>query len=150
MTEAVEVEGSPQHHARVEQLHRAYYQAWEQGDADRAVSMWLDSDDISCTYPGIPAVTGRGAVHALVTEGIELTRGAQFLFEDLSIAVAGDLARLTCVENVVMLGSLSLEAVTDLSTSRLSVTSIFRLVAPGWRLWSHHCGPILEQEAGER
>ncbi len=72
-----------------------------------------------------------------------LTAGVQFIFEDLRIVVRGDVARLTCVENVLLPGTLSLAEMVDLPTSRLAVTSLFRAVGADWRLWTHHAGPVM-------
>lgn len=130
--------------AAVEGVHRAYYAAWERGDTAAATGLWADSDDISCTFPGLPGVVGRRAVFEQVVEGIVLTAGVQFIFEDLQIVVRGDVARLTCVENVLLPGTLTLEEMVDLPTSRLAVTSLFCAVGSDWRLWTHHCGPVMD------
>src|SRR3546814_6136824 len=83
---------------------------------------------------------------------MEFTRGIQFLFEDLRFAVRGDVARLTCIEHVLMPGDQSFEKVTDAPPSRLAVSSTLVRTEVGWRLWSHMSGPILtevEREGSE-
>src|SRR3546814_766370 len=127
----------------VEATHRAFYAAWEAADIASAAQLWLDSEDISIGFPGGPPTWGRDAVLEHLAEAMEFTRGIQFLFEDLRFAVRGDVARLTCIEHVLMPGDQSFEKVTDAPPSRLAVSSTLVRTEVGWRLWSHMSGPIL-------
>ncbi|KQY50224.1 MULTISPECIES: YybH family protein [unclassified Nocardioides] len=129
--------------AAVEAAHRAFYAAWERGDAAAALGFWIDADDISCTFPGVPGVMGRDEVRTQLSEGIELTSGIQFLFEDLNVAVRGSVAWLACVENVILPGVLTLEDVVDLPGSQLAVTSVYHRIGADWLLWCHQAGPVL-------
>ncbi|WP_246280218.1 nuclear transport factor 2 family protein [Nocardioides daedukensis] len=127
----------------VETTHRAFYAAWEAADIAAAAQLWLDSEDISIAFPGGSPTWGREAVLEQLAEAMDFTRGIQFLFEDLRFAVQGDVARLTCIEHVLMPGDRSFEEVAEAPLSRLAVSSTLVRTEVGWRLWSHMSGPIL-------
>lgn len=127
--------------AAVEAAHRAYYTAWEVADVDTLVDAWLDSEGVCCAYPGVTPVHGRRAVFAQIAEGVDLTPGIQFLFEDVVVVVRGNVARLSCVETVVS-GAFDLSDL-DLQTSRLATTTTFVGTADGWKIWTYHAGPVL-------
>lgn len=134
----------------VEAAHRAYYDAWERGDVSAVGAAWLPDDDVCCVFPGGEPTVGAAAVRAQVEEGVALTPGIQFLFEDVDVRVRGDVARLTCIENAITPGTFSLadvadfpEEMVDLPSARLAVTSTFVRTADGWKLWMHTVGPVL-------
>lgn len=127
----------------IEEVHRAFYQAWEDGDVDAALACWSRVDDISVTFPGGRPTCGHDGVRRHLVEGIELTAGIQFFFEDLRIAVRGSIARLTCIENVTMPGHFNPAEFHDLLPSRLAVSSVYVHDGEGWRIWAHMSAPIL-------
>jgi ketosteroid isomerase-like protein len=129
--------------AEVEAAHRGYYAAWEAGNLRAVADAWLEAEDVCCVFPGAEPHLGSDDVRRLVTEGVELTPGIQFLFEQVDVTVRGDVARLSCVENVVTADTFSLSDVTDLPATRMGVTSTFVRTPDGWRLWLHTVGPVI-------
>lgn len=127
----------------IEEVHRAFYQAWEAGDVDAALACWSRVDDISLTFPGGRPTWGLGGVRRHLAEGVELTSGIQFFFEDLRIAVRGNVARLTCIENVAMPGHFDLEEFPDMPLARLTGSSVYVRDPEGWRIWAHMSAPEL-------
>lgn len=133
--------------AEVEAAHRAFYEAWERGNAAAAIAQWADTEVITLAFPGCAPSHGRSDVHRLIDEAVALTPGIQFFFEDVHVWVRGETALLTCVENVLMPGQLTLAGAPDQSMSRLAVNSTYLWTTDGWRLASHMSGPVLSQEA---
>jgi ketosteroid isomerase-like protein len=71
----------------------------------------------------------------------------QFFLTNVDVGIAGDLAVVTCEENI-------LTSVTDpdgeLSRSATVVaTNLFRRRPEGWRLWAHHGSPVIAPEGEE-
>ena len=53
-----------QPHTTPQDAEDAYYDALEDGDLDRLMAVWDDSDEISCLLPMQALVQGRAAVRA--------------------------------------------------------------------------------------
>lgn len=133
----------------VERAHRDFYAAWERGDLAAMASAWLDDDGISCVFPGSEPVHG-AAVRGHWEQLLPLTQGIQFLFEQVTVTLRGDVAVLTCLENAVTPGTFQLgplapfpDEVAHLPSARLAVASTFVRTPDGWRLCHHMAGPVL-------
>lgn len=136
--------------AEVEAAHRAFYHAWEQGDLDAMLGCWLDDDEVSCVFPGAEPVHGTPAVRRQWEQLLGLTQGIQFLFEQVVVALRGDVAVLTCVESAMAPGAFELgslapfpDELAHLPSARLAVTSTFVRTADGWKVCQHMAGPVL-------
>jgi uncharacterized protein (TIGR02246 family) len=127
----------------VEAAHRAFYAAWEANDPAALCAVWHESDDICCVYPGNEPAVGREGVCDHVRGALRAAPVLQFFFSDVAVSVRGDVARLTCVENVVTADSFGADAEQGSAFAKLAVTSIFIRSDSGWKLWHHHASPIL-------
>ena len=47
-----------------EDTEAAFYEAMQQGDVDRLMSLWAEDDDVACVHPGGPRLIGLGAIRA--------------------------------------------------------------------------------------
>lgn len=114
------------------------YAAFEAGDIDRMAAVWADTDDVTCVHPGWPMLHGRGQVLRSWSVIMANTSYIQFVLTDVATALAGEVAVVTCTENVVT-------AVDDLGANALVVaTNVFRREPDGsWRLVVHHGSPVL-------
>src|SRR6058998_3357815 len=45
-------------------IEQQFYEAMQQGDIDKLMSVWADEDEIVCVHPGGPRVVGPSAVRA--------------------------------------------------------------------------------------
>lgn len=124
--------------------NEAFYDAWEAGDKAGLRSMWLDSDDIVSVHPGLEPQVGSEMLE-IFDELVDRIQGTQFFISDVSVTVAGDVARVVCVENCVTTLPLEMRLV---DYSQLGTTNLFRRTPEGWRLWHHHAGPVVRQEPG--
>ncbi len=131
----------------VEEANRALYAAVENADLDAMGELWADdeaADDVVCVHPGWPPVQGRARVlrsWALVMAG---TQYVQFFLTDLHTHVVGDVAVVTCEENI--LTGMGGSAADGLSGGRLVATNVFRRTQGGWRALLHHASPVLWRE----
>ncbi|MGH3504902.1 MAG: nuclear transport factor 2 family protein [Nocardioidaceae bacterium] len=123
------------------ETHAAFYAAFERADFDAMVDMWGDDDGIICVHPGAEPITGRAAV---VRSWMALMAGVpyiQFFLTDVQASVTGDLATVSCKENVLSAGADT--PVGAFAGGSAVATNVFRRTADGWRLWVHHSSPVL-------
>jgi len=132
--------------AAVEQANTAFYEAMERGDLDGLSALWLPGEDliVSCVHPGWPVLTGRGEVlrsYALIMANTEYI---QFFLTDVTVSMTGDIALVTCTENILSSGPAQDGGALGPLVGQLVVaTNVFRRTCDGWKLWSHHGSPVL-------
>lgn len=134
--------------AAVEAANTAFYEAMEQGDFDGITELWLDdgATPISCVHPGWPVLSGRGEVlrsYALIMANTDYI---QFFLTDVEISLAGDVAVVTCTENILSGGPAEDGASLGPLVGQLVVaTNVFRRTSEGWKVWSHHGSPVIPE-----
>jgi uncharacterized protein (TIGR02246 family) len=131
-------------HSAVESLNTAFYQAFEQGDLDLMTTIWLDDPQALCVHPGALPVTGTSAINRSWAVIMANTPYIQFFLTDVQVSVLGDVASVTCTENV-----LTADAGTDDSSfagTRAVATNVFVRSRDTWRLWIHHASPVMSVE----
>lgn len=126
--------------AAVEAANAAFYAAFEEADVDAMADIWDDEqpEALTCIHPGWPPLRGREQVLRSWSALMANTEYIQFFLTDVTVAVEGDIAVVTCTENV-------LTGVTESGGAGAAVaTNVFRRRGPhGWRLQVHHAGPLL-------
>ena len=123
------------------------YAAFEEGDVDRMEAVWDNADDVVCVHPGWPMLRGRARVLRSWSVIMANTNYIQFFLTGVETSVDGDVAIVTCEENI-------LTAVADpdgtLSQSATVVTTnLFRRRGDRWRLWLHHGSPVITPSDSE-
>ncbi|MEU6944201.1 MULTISPECIES: nuclear transport factor 2 family protein [unclassified Streptomyces] len=138
--------------AAVEAANTAFYEAMERGDFEEISTLWLDdgATPISCVHPGWPVLSGRGEVlrsYALIMANTEYI---QFFLTDVKVSLAGDVAVVTCTENILSGGPAEDGAELGPLVGQLVVaTNVFRRTFEGWKIWSHHGSPVLTETDDE-
>jgi ketosteroid isomerase-like protein len=117
------------------------YAAFEEGDIDRMEAVWDNEDDVLCVHPGWPLLRGRARVLRSWSVIMANTSYIQFFLTGIEATVEGDLAIVTCEENILTgvadeTGGLS-------ESARVVSTNVFRRRGDHWRLWLHHGSPVL-------
>ncbi len=142
--------------AEVEAANAALYAALEAGDLDALTDVWVsgaDADDVSgavCVHPGWPALRGRASVLRSYALIMAHTEYIQFFLTDVTVELLGDVALVTCTENILSGGEAEEEGeLGPLVGGRVVSTNLFRRTGDGWRLWSHHGSPVLTSGADE-
>ncbi|MFD3941197.1 nuclear transport factor 2 family protein [Streptomyces sp. NPDC058579] len=136
----------------VEAANTAFYEAMELGDFEAVSALWLDdgATPISCVHPGWPVLSGRGEVlrsYALIMANTEYI---QFFLTDVKISLGGDVAVVTCTENILSGGPAEDGAELGPLVGQLVVaTNVFRHTFDGWKIWSHHGSPVLTESDDE-
>jgi uncharacterized protein (TIGR02246 family) len=116
------------------------YEAFETADVDRMAALWDDADPeaVVCVHPGWPMLRGRDTVLRSWAAVMAGTDYIQFFLTDVRVSVLGDIAVVTCQENV-------LTEVTETSHGNAAVvaTNVFVRRAGRWRAQVHHGSPVL-------
>jgi ketosteroid isomerase-like protein len=130
--------------------NEALYAALEAGDLDALTDVWVsgaDADDVHgavCVHPGWPVLRGRASVlrsYALIMANTDYI---QFFLTDVEVEVLGEVALVTCTENILSGGEAEQEGeLGPLVGGKVVATNLFRRTGDGWRLWSHHGSPVL-------
>jgi uncharacterized protein (TIGR02246 family) len=130
--------------AAVQAANEEFYQAFEGVDLDRMHAVWDDDEDVTCIHPGWPLLRGRGRVMRSWALIFANTPYIQFFLTDVHVQVTGDIAVVTCAENI-------LTSVGDSEGDATVVaTNVFRLRDDGWRLIVHHGSPVAQREGRQQ
>ena len=132
----------------------ALYDAFETADLDLMEAVWVDgpgAEDVICVHPGWPPLRGRAQVLRSWAMIMANTTNISFVLTDVDATVDGDVAVVTCAENILtgMPEDAELSttlAATALSGGRVAATNVFRRTGNGWRLWVHHASPVLTRQ----
>jgi len=135
----------------VEAANQAFYDAVESSDLDGLEAVVLTgplAESVSVVHPGWPVLRGRREVmrsYALIMANTEYI---QFFLTDVEVAVDGDVALVTCTENILSGGPAEEDgSAGSLVGGRVVATNVFRRGEGGWQLWVHHASPVLTDDS---
>ena len=135
--------------AAVMSANTAYYAAFENADIDAMAALWLDGEsgrDVLCVYPGWPPLRGRSRVMRSWSVIMANTPYIQFVITDVEVDVAGEVAVLSCSENVLTGSDDPADTTLGFTSGLVVATNVFRRTTDGWRLWAHHSSPVISTE----
>ena len=117
------------------------YAAFEEGDVDRMEAIWDDGDDVRCVHPGWPLLRGRSRVLRSWSVIMANTTYIQFFLTGVEAIVEGDIAVVTCEENILTEVADADGTLSD--GAKVIATNVFRRRPSGWRVVVHHGSPVL-------
>ncbi|MGE5292201.1 MAG: nuclear transport factor 2 family protein [Micromonosporaceae bacterium] len=130
----------------IEKLNAEFYAAFEAGDLDRMAKVWASDSEagglVVCVHPGGPMVRGRGAVLRSWALVMANTSYIQFVLTDVLTRISGDMAVLTCAENIIT-ASDDDDLTGFAAGGNVATTNAFVRTDAGWRLWLHHGSPVM-------
>ena len=132
-------------HTEAEKCNAALYAAFENADLDALEELWDDADDIACIHPGSPVLAGRRDVLRSWTALLANSGYLQFVLSDVQVRISGDVAVVTCAENILA----DISAQDGLIGGTAVATNVFRRRDDRWRLWVHHSSPVATGEVSE-
>jgi ketosteroid isomerase-like protein len=133
--------------AAVERANAAFYAAFESGDMDAMQDLWVGEGHAVCIHPGWNPVVGAAAVRRSWAVVMANTPYIQFILTDVKVNVLGDVASVTCTENVLAAGTG--EAEQGFAGGKAVSTNVFLRTDEGWRLWIHHASPVLSKPGAD-
>lgn len=126
----------------VEAANDTLYAAFESGDLDAMASLWVDGAlgaMARCIHPGSEVIVGREGILRSWALLMANTNYLQFIVTQTDTVVDGDLAIVTCTENV-----LSSDGDDDpLGAGRALATNGFIRVEGRWLMWLHHASGVM-------
>ena len=120
----------------VEQANARFYQAFETLDLARMELVWSRGEHVKCVHPGWPLLVGWDAVRSSWATIFENTAEMRFTLSDVRASASGDLAWVTCTENIFS------EVQGRLAVTSVLATNLFERTADGWRLVHHHASHV--------
>lgn len=127
--------------AEVEAVNTAFYHAFESADLDTMTDLWIEGEETICVHPGALPVHGTAAINRSWALIMANTPYIQFFLTDIEISLLGDVASVTCTENVLTADEMSDDG--SFNGAKAVATNVFVRTAAGWRLWIHHASPVL-------
>ena len=128
-----------------------FYAAFESGDLDAMTDLWVPEGHAVCIHPGWSPVVGAAAVRRSWAVIMANTPYIQFILTDVDVTVVGDVASVTCTENVLSADEET--PVEGFSGGKAVTTNVFRRTPTGhessWRLWIHHASPVLSSQGSD-
>jgi ketosteroid isomerase-like protein len=113
--------------------NREFYEAFETRDLDRMSGIWAHDERVSCVHPGWTALRGWAAVASSWAAMFNGPQQLQFIVTEAEVVVSGDLAWVTCVENLL----------ADDGSATIAALNIFERDENRWRMLAHHGAPVM-------
>lgn len=111
-----------------------FYTAFEARDLERMRDLWERSERAVCTHPGWGVLRGWERIETSFRALFESAEGLQFILTDVQVEVEGDVAWVTCDENLWGAG---------VSGTVAAMNVFIRDPMDGaWRMVAHHGSPV--------
>ncbi|HET9860063.1 MAG TPA: nuclear transport factor 2 family protein [Nocardioidaceae bacterium] len=122
-------------------VNEAFYHAFESADLDTMTDLWIDDEESLCVHPGAMPVRGTKAINRSWALIMANTPYIQFFLTDVEVSVLGDVASVTCTENVLTADEMTDEG--SFNGAKAVATNVLVRTEQGWRLWIHHASPVM-------
>jgi ketosteroid isomerase-like protein len=128
--------------AEVEQANARFYAAFESLDLEQMDRVWCHADYVRCIHPGWCVLEGWEAVRRSWEAIFKGSREMRFSLGDVHVHVSGDLAWVTCTENILS------QTRGQIVVTALLATNVFERRAGAWLMVHHHASHILATDSG--
>jgi ketosteroid isomerase-like protein len=113
--------------------NQAFYEAHEARGFEAMSAIWEHSHRVVCIHPGWPILRGWTEVSGSWHRILGGPGRNQFIITNEAVAVEGDVAWVTCDENLVAGGA----------AGTVAATNIFSRNSGIWKLIAHHGSPVM-------
>ena len=125
--------------AEVRAVNEAFYAAVEAGDLDRIEKLSSSERELVCVHPGAEPIHGTSGVLRSWALIMANTDYIQFFLTDVRVSLHGDLAAVTCAENILTAGE---EPTASFHGGKAQALNVFTREQDGWRMWIHQASPV--------
>jgi ketosteroid isomerase-like protein len=119
----------------VHEVNHGFYRALESLDLQAMDALWLHAPFAHCVHPGWEALVGWDAIRASWERIFSNTGWLRVTPTALHVEVLGDVAVVTCTENITA------KSHEDVGLAVAAATNLFLRTPAGWRLFHHHASP---------
>lgn len=120
--------------AAVLEVNRAFYEAFETSDFNAMSDLWVHEDHAVCVHPGWTALRGWASIASSWAAMFDGPQHIQFIVTDEHVSVNGDVAWVSCDENLLTIGA----------SATVNALNIFERAPDGqWRMVAHHGAPVM-------
>ena len=127
--------------AEVEEANAHFYRAFEALDLQDMETVWAKGEHVKCIHPGWGLLVGWEAVRASWDAIFKNTAEIRFSLGDVSVHVDGNLARVTCTENILS------QVRDNISVTSVLATNLFERQGDTWLMIHHHASHVFATEA---
>ena len=120
--------------------NEAFYAAVERGDLDALQGLWCDETTAVCVHPGAAPIHGTRNVLRSWALIMANTDYIQFFLTDVAVSLNGDVAAVTCRENILTAAD---SGPQGFNGGLAEAVNVFVRRPDGWRLWLHQAAPVV-------
>jgi len=113
--------------------NRRFYEAFEASDIDAMSDVWVHDEAVVCTHPGWATLHGWAAVSASWFALFHNDQALQFIVTNEQARVEGDVAWVSCDENIL----------GDGPGGTAAALNLFLRTDETWRMVGHHASPVV-------
>jgi ketosteroid isomerase-like protein len=128
--------------AAVEEAKARFYQAFESLELARMDEVWSHGNHVRCVHPGWRLLCGWDAVRQSWEAIFRGSAEMRFGITDVDVHVEGDVAMVTCRENILS------HARGQIAVTALVATNVFERQEGEWLMIHHHASATLADGAG--
>lgn len=129
--------------ASADDTEAAFYEALQQGDIDRLMSLWSDDEEVACVHPGGPRLVGQVAIRAAFEALFAGGSGVQ-----VTMATVRRVEGAGCEVHHVLEKVQAMTA-EGLQTAYVLASNVFVRTSHGWRIVLHHASPGQQDDMQE-
>jgi ketosteroid isomerase-like protein len=120
----------------VEAVNLAFYRALESQEIERLEELWAHESWVRCVHPGWDLIAGWPRVRESWVRIFEGGQKMRAYPTDITVQVEGNLAWVTCTENITVFDNASFD------TAQAAATNLFIRRDGRWLMIHHHASPI--------
>ena len=115
----------------VKNTENHFYDAFSNSDLEKMMSVWLDSNEISCVHPGSPALVGTSQITLSWQQIFNPRSKRVFNLETINQISANDFCVRLVQENIYL-------EEKNFAAPPIYATNIYRKIDCSWFMISHH------------
>lgn len=126
--------------AEIVEANARFYRAFEGLNLQEMEAVWAKEEHVKCVHPGWGLLVGWDAVRAAWETIFKNTVEIRFSVGNVSVHVEGNLAWVTCTENILS------QVRGNISVTSILATNLFERQGNIWLMIHHHASHVFSPE----